>query len=159
MGEEAVYWMVVAECACDLPFFFQGDGQGFGSQFFYDIMYIVLVFFRIVRAGAVNKQAAGFQSIPYIVDDASLAGGTKVDVRHAPLAGAVGIFAEHSFAGTGHVGDDHIKQMGEAADLFGIIIDYDVVRIAPFGDVLSQDITAAADHFVADQQATFGQGA
>ena len=49
--------------------------------------------------------------------------------------------------------------MGEAADLFGIIIDYDVVRVTPFGDVLSQDITAAADHFIADQQTAFGQGA
>ena len=119
-------------------------------------MYIIFILFRIVSTGAVNKQSARFQCVPYVVDDTALTGGTKVDVCHAPFAGTVGVLAEHSFAGTGDIGNNNIKQMSKAPDIFGIVVRDDIVRISPFGDIFSQDITAGTDHFVADQQTAFG---
>ena len=122
-------------------------------------MYVFLVLFGIVGAGAVDQQAARFQGVPDVMDDTALASGTEFDVGHAPLACTVGVFAEHTLARAGHVGDDHVEQMRKTADLLRIVIGDNAVRVSPFGDVFSQDVTPAADHFVADKQASFRQQA
>ena len=119
-----------------------------------DVLFVLL---RVVGAGAVDQQAAGLQRVPDVVDDAAPAPGTERDVRNTPFACAVGIFAEHAFAGTGHIRDDHIKEMRQATDLFRIVACHDAIRISLFGDILGQYMAPAPDHLIADQQTSFRQ--
>ena len=119
-----------------------------------DILFILL---RVVGTGAIDQQTTGLQCVPDIVDDAASASGTEFDVRDTPFACTIGIFAEHTFAGTGHVGDDHIKEMRKAADLFRIIVCHAAIRISPLGNIFRKYMTPATDHFIADQQAPFRQ--
>lgn len=150
--------MVIFQRAGDLPFvLYGGDGQCFGSQFFRYMMDVLFILLRVVGTGAIDQQTAGFQRVPDVVDDAAPASGTERDVRDAPFACTVGIFAKHTFAGTGHVGDDHVKEMRKAADLFRIVVRHDAIRISPLGDIFRQDMTPATDHLIADQQAPFRQ--
>ena len=120
--EKTIDRMVIFQRAGDLPFvLYGGDGQCFGSQFFRYMMDVLFILLRVVGTGAIDQQTAGFQRVPDVVDDAAPASGTERDVRDAPFACTVGIFAKHTFAGTGHVGDDHVKEMRKAADLFRIV--------------------------------------
>ena len=101
--------MVIFQRAGDLPFvLYGGDGQCFGSQFFRYMMDVLFILLRVVGTGAIDQQTAGFQRVPDVVDDAAPASGTERDVRDAPFACTVGIFAKHTFAGTGHVGNDGV---------------------------------------------------
>ena len=108
--EKAIEGKCTGQSPADAPLGRYVKRYGFRSESFGDICDVLLVFFRVECARAVNQQSAGFQCVPHVVDDPPLTGGTVPDIRDTPFLATGRVFAKHPFARTGHISHDQVEQ-------------------------------------------------
>lgn len=70
-----------------------------------------------------------------------------------PLSYCPFVLAEHSLARAGNVGKDDVKLLLALAEVLGITVCHDVIRVSPFGDILLKHLCASSYRLVADKSA------
>ena len=141
----------------DAPFGLVAQRQDVGSQFVGNPLHIVFILKVIEGAGGVDEQPAFAQGWPNVADDLPLTLGTHGHVPQAPLPYAVGILAEHAFAGTGRVAQDKVEHRAKGLEVRRKIAGDNGVGTAPLDDVLPQDVGTLTDGFVGDERGIAGQ--
>ena len=118
---------------------------------------IFFIFLRIIRASAIDKQSTGFQTGPYIGDDTSLTLPADFHILRTPFADGNGIFTEHTFTGTGNIGQYDIEEAFQISKVCRIVIGYHDTGMPPLRQILRQDLRTVTDHFICYQQAACRQ--
>ena len=149
--------ILTSQIAGNAPTFFDGYGQYLRSKFFCYPCYIILVFLTIESTSAVYQESPRLQRRPNICQDTTLALPTNIHILYTPFLYGYRILAEHTFAGTRYVGQNHIEQMGQLREICRIIIRNNHLRMSPLNEVLRQDLRTVAHHFISDQQTALRQ--
>ena len=102
----------------------------FSAKFFAYPGNVLLIFVRIKGAGRVNQDTAWLQTVPDIRYDFALQLPAVVHILGTPFADSPFIFAEHSFAGAGNIGKNHIKLQLRFLVIAGIVVGYNHIRMA-----------------------------
>ena len=147
------------EVAGDVPcIFYTLQCHHFSAKFLAYPGYVFLIFVCIEGAGRVNQDTAWLQTVPDIRYDFALQLPAVVHILGTPFADSPFIFAEHSFAGAGNIGKNHIKLQFRFLVIAGIVVGNNHIRMTELLYVLGKNLRAGAHRFVAEEQTPFRQG-
>ena len=94
----------------------------------------------IEGAGRVNQDTAWLQTVPDIRYDFALQLPAVVHILGTPFADSPFIFAEHSFAGAGNIGKNHIKLQLRFLVIAGIVVGNNHIRMTELLYVLGKNL-------------------
>ena len=158
MGKEVIDGLFLARgVALHAPLFERGDGHQLCAQFVADARHLVLVLLAVEGAGAIDKVASRSQGGPNIAHDFPTRPDTLLHKPWRPLADGTLVLAKHPLARTRHVRGHNIEAALQPSEVGTIGIGHNHAGMAPFREVLGQNLRALPQRLVGNQKGIIGQ--
>ena len=146
--QETIHRSFALQCACYVPFRFDGHIHEVGAQLLGYPRHVLLVLMRVERAGRVDEQTTRSQTVPHVADYLALQSPAVLHVLQAPLLACALILAEHTLARAGHVGENGVELYVRLAVVARVVVGYDHVLVTELLQVLAQNLCASAHRLV-----------